>query len=118
MRTRWRSCNVVGSTVAREPTGVLHLRAGPEIGVASTKAFTTQVAALPAGALASGRRRPLDRAEAAALVEGLRRAARPVEQVLGAGAGGQAAGARSWLGRADVFFLGRGLDYPVALEGR
>ena len=56
---RWPSCNVVGSTIAREADGGIYLHAGPEIGVASTKAFTAQVAVLTMLALYLGRLRHL-----------------------------------------------------------
>src|SRR5437660_10047632 len=65
-------CNVVGSTVAREADGGVYLRAGPEIGVASTKAFTAQVAVLTLLALYLGRMRHLSTAAGARIIEEMR----------------------------------------------
>ena len=65
-------CNVVGSTIAREADGGVYLHAGPEIGVASTKAFTSQVAVLTMLALYLGRMRHLSSIQGARMVEELR----------------------------------------------
>lgn len=110
--------NVVGSTVAREADWVLHTWAGPEIAVASTKAYTTQVEALTLLAIWLGQQNGrIDLAEAAALVEGLRRLPDQAEQVLALEPAVKAAAEELAL-QSDVFFIGRNLDYAVALEGQ
>ncbi|MCS7016904.1 MAG: glutamine--fructose-6-phosphate transaminase (isomerizing), partial [Gemmatales bacterium] len=75
-------CNVVGSTIAREADGGVYLRAGPEIGVASTKAFTSQVLVLTLLALYFGRMRHLSAAHGARIIEELRRLPDLVRQTL------------------------------------
>ena len=109
-------CNVVGSTVARETGRGIYLHAGPEIGVASTKAFTCQVAVLLLMALKFGRGRRLTRdggAEIGAAVRDLPGAAAQLLERQGE----IAAIAARFAEARDFFFLGRGLLYPVALEG-
>jgi glucosamine--fructose-6-phosphate aminotransferase (isomerizing) len=110
-------CNVVSSTIARESDGVVYTHAGPEIGVASTKAFTTQLAALYLLALRLGRtRRILSRADLSVHLQELTDLAKKVEKVL------QkeeeiAAVARKYKDSRDFLYLGRGISYPIALEG-
>ena len=109
-------CNAVGSTIAREADGGIYLHAGPEIGVASTKAFTAQVAVLTMLALHLGRLRQLSFAaglEAARAIEAVPELlTRVLEREPEVNAAAERiAGARS------VLFLGRDLHYPVALEG-
>jgi glucosamine--fructose-6-phosphate aminotransferase (isomerizing) len=109
-------CNVVGSTIARETGRGVYLHAGPEIGVASTKAFTCQVSVLLMMALKFGRCRRLSRdrgLEICRAIAGLPdAAARVIEQNDEiARIAGKYAGIR------DMFFIGRGTMYPVALEG-
>ncbi len=110
-------CNVVDSSIARKSDAVIYTHAGPEISVASTKAFTTQVTALFLLALYLGRRRGLvDEARGRELVSdlvGLPHAIRTIlenemltEQM-----------AKTYSGAQDVLYLGRGVNYPVALEG-
>lgn len=108
--------NVVGSSIARETDAGVYLHAGPEIGVASTKAFTSQLAVLAMLAIAMGRRRHLSPARTAELVEELARIPDKVAEALR-----QNDHIRSLAGRfadrGNWLYLGRGVNYPVALEG-
>jgi glucosamine--fructose-6-phosphate aminotransferase (isomerizing) len=110
-------CNVVGSAIPRECEGTLHTHAGPEIGVASTKAFTTQLAALFLLAVRLGRLRGTLSAEAArAQLEALARIPHQMDEVLRREAEVLPVARRCAQAR-DVLFLGRGSQFPVALEG-
>jgi len=110
-------CNVVSSTIARESDGVIYTHAGPEIGVASTKAFTTQIVALYLLALhlAAGRR-TLSEAQIAAHLLEVSELPRKIEEVLKKEAA-IAAIARKYKDVTDFLYLGRGISYPIALEG-
>src|SRR5216117_2475054 len=108
--------NVVGSTIAREADGGIYLHAGPEIGVASTKAFTSQLVALILLGLYLGRRRGLDAAAGRRLVEQLDALPELVAQALAADEEVDALAAR-FAGAPNALYLGRGVNYPVALEG-
>jgi len=109
--------NVRTSTIARESDAVLPTLAGPEIGVASTKAFTCQLAALACLTLAIGRARgTISDALEAELVGALMEVPRHIASVLQDE--GQYVGMAHDLSRArDVLYLGRGISYPIALEG-
>jgi len=110
-------CNVRESTIARESDDVLYTHAGPEIGVASTKAFVTQVVALYLLALKLAHAR--GRLEGEALGERLHdlmRLPRLVEETLALDAE-IAAIARRYFKAEDFLFLGRGIMYPIAMEG-
>ncbi len=111
-------CNVVGSAISREcDGGTLLTRAGPEIGVASTKAYTTQLAALFLLAVKLGRARGTLSAEAAREhLEALRQVPLWMEQMIRQEAALMPVAKRCAAAR-DVLFLGRGAQYPVALEG-
>jgi len=110
-------CNVVGSSIARESDAVLYTHAGPEIGVASTKAFTSQLAALYLLALYLGRRRGrLDAARTRELLAGLVHLPQQMEGVLHHDAELEAL-SHGFYGKSDFLYLGRGINYPVALEG-
>jgi len=111
-------CNVMGAAIPREcDGGTLFTRAGPEIGVASTKAFTTQLAALFLLAVRLGRLRgTLSEAQARAHLEALRQVPSLMEKVVRAEAAVLPIARRCMTAR-DVLFLGRGAQYPVALEG-
>lgn len=109
-------CNVVGSTIAREAGRGVYLHAGPEISVASTKAFTAQVAALLMTALKLGRTRRLSRDAGDRLVMEISRIPELVRAVL-ARSPEIAKAAAKYSGADDMFFIGRGILYPVALEG-
>jgi glucosamine--fructose-6-phosphate aminotransferase (isomerizing) len=110
-------CNVVGSSLAREADGVLFTRAGIEIGVAATKTFTTQLAAMLLLALKLGsvrqmvddgvRRRVMREIEAVPdLMRAVLKQSSTIREL-----------ARQFANRSDFLSLGRGLDYPLALEG-
>jgi glucosamine--fructose-6-phosphate aminotransferase (isomerizing) len=110
-------CNVVGSQVARLAEGSLFTRAGVEIGVASTKAFTTQLAVLALLALELGRARgTLSKATFRELVDELRQMPERVQQVHALDASVKTLAAE-WFRAPSALFLGRGPLYPVALEG-
>ncbi len=109
-------CNVPESSLTRESDVALMTRAGPEIGVASTKAFTTQLTALRLLTLALARRRGMTREQEAALVNELHALPRQVEVVLELNDAIRAM-AEAFADRKDALFLGRGCFYPIALEG-
>jgi glucosamine--fructose-6-phosphate aminotransferase (isomerizing) len=109
--------NVVGSALAREATGTLYTHAGPEIGVASTKAFTTQITALYLLALWLGRQRgALATEDVKKRIQDLVEVPRLMEATLELD-GAIDALARRLSGAQDFLYLGRGLQYPIALEG-
>ncbi|OIP63489.1 MAG: glutamine--fructose-6-phosphate transaminase (isomerizing) [Nitrospirae bacterium CG17_big_fil_post_rev_8_21_14_2_50_50_9] len=110
-------CNVLGSSITREAEWVLYTHAGPEIGVASTKAFTTQLVALYLFSLYLAR--TLDRISAAdsvSLMEDLTHLPHQVEKVLEAEDTIRNL-AGIYADRTDFLYLGRGIHYPIALEG-
>jgi glucosamine--fructose-6-phosphate aminotransferase (isomerizing) len=110
-------CNVVGSTLSRESDGVLYTHAGPEIGVASTKTFTSQLAALYLLALALGRARGrIDGARAQELLGELVSLPQQMEQVLRLDPELEQLAARFYAA-SNFLYLGRGINYPIALEG-
>jgi glucosamine--fructose-6-phosphate aminotransferase (isomerizing) len=110
-------CNVVGSTSAREADAVLYTRAGPEIGVASTKAFTAQLAALSLLGIALGvKKNKLSEIEIHTIKPFLLELPRIIEQALQTD-GAVRAVARTLLEAQTILYLGRGINYPVALEG-
>lgn len=109
-------CNVVGSTIAREAGRGVYLHAGPEISVASTKAFTAQVTALLMMALKMGRTRRLSRDEGVRLVSEIERIPDLVASVTKR-SDEIAKIAAKYAGMRDMFFIGRGVLYPTALEG-
>ena len=109
-------CNVVGSTIAREAGRGIYLHAGPEISVASTKAFTSQVTVLAMMALKLGRTRRLSREEGVNLCAEIARLPDLVARVLERN-GEIAKIAEKYAKADDMFFIGRGILYPTALEG-
>jgi glutamine---fructose-6-phosphate transaminase (isomerizing) len=110
-------CNVVGSTMTREAHGTLYTHAGPEIGVASTKAFTAQLAALALLAVWLGRRRgALGEDRAREVLSHLRQVPSRMQRCLDDDAAVQALAGRFAQAR-DLLYLGRGVNYPIALEG-
>jgi glucosamine--fructose-6-phosphate aminotransferase (isomerizing) len=110
-------CNVVDSTIARAADQVLYTHAGPEISVASTKAFTTQLTLLTMLAVHLGRLRgSLDPERAGEILEGLRQLPVAIDQILEQHASIKTI-ARRYVGARDFLYLGRGLSFPVALEG-
>ncbi|HKY70952.1 MAG TPA: glutamine--fructose-6-phosphate transaminase (isomerizing) [Nitrospira sp.] len=109
--------NVVGSTLARESDGVLYTHCGPEIGVASTKAFTAQLIALYLLALHLARvRNVMNAADGKAWLDRLVRLPQLVKGVLGREAEIVAI-AKRYYKKRNFLFLGRGINYPIALEG-
>jgi glucosamine--fructose-6-phosphate aminotransferase (isomerizing) len=109
--------NVVTSTIARESDVVMPTLAGPEIGVASTKAFTCQLAVLAALAIAAGRARgALSETDEGRLVQGLIAVPRLMAQALALETQIEQL-ARDLAKSRDVLYLGRGTSYPIALEG-
>jgi glucosamine--fructose-6-phosphate aminotransferase (isomerizing) len=110
-------CNVVGSMATRESDGTVYTHAGPEIGVASTKAFTSQLVALHLLALYLGEARgALGPDEARPHLEALERLPVKLEQALRCDPLIEAIAARFYQ-RSDFLYLGRGINYPIALEG-
>ena len=111
-------CNVVGSMATREAEGTIYTHAGPEIGVASTKAFTTQLVALYLFALKLAEVRntltPSERCDYISelmqlpqmLEDTLKRTTKQIEEI-----------AAKFYNRSDFLYLGRGINYPIALEG-
>jgi len=109
-------CNVVGSTIAREADGGIYLHAGPEIGVASTKAFTSQVTVLTLLALLMGRIRMLSLNRGRQIIQALEAVPGQLEQILKQN-DAIAQIARKYASAKNFFFLGRQYNFPVALEG-
>jgi glucosamine--fructose-6-phosphate aminotransferase (isomerizing) len=109
-------CNVVGSTIAREADGGIYLHAGPEVGVASTKAFSAQVAVLTLLALHLGRLRQLSFTDGLAVVNALESVPEGLSRVLASEPKIIEAAERLALAR-NVMYLGRDMHFPVALEG-
>ncbi len=108
--------NVVGSSIARECDGGIYLHAGPEIGVASTKAFTSQITALLLLGLHLGRRRGLSVAQGRELVHQLARLPELLSQTLELEPLIEEI-ARHYADERNFLYLGRGVNFPVALEG-
>ena len=109
-------CNVVGSTIARESQGGVYIHAGPEIGVASTKAFTSQLVVLSLITLMVARQRGLPEAEGRKIGEALLDIPRKVEQILKDTSEIEAI-AEELKDNVNVLYLGRGYNFPAALEG-
>ncbi len=110
-------CNVVGSTSSREADSVFYTHSGPEIGVASTKAFTTQIAALYLFAIAAGRvRGTLPADESAGFVREMLTIPGKIEEALSSDENVRAI-AKDYSKAPDFLYLGRGACHPVALEG-
>jgi glucosamine--fructose-6-phosphate aminotransferase (isomerizing) len=110
-------CNVVGSMATREADGTVYTHAGPEIGVASTKAFTSQLVALQLLALYMAQvRKTLDSAAIRRHIEELLQLPNIIERAVKASAPMEKVAERFY-NRTDFLFLGRGINYPIALEG-
>jgi len=110
-------CNVVDSSIAREADGVIYTHAGPEIGVASTKAFVTQLVALYLLAIRFGRAMgALGLAGGRELISGLLEVSSLMEETLKLDAEVEKV-AKSYMHARDFLYLGRGMNYPIALEG-
>ncbi len=108
--------NAVGSTIARESDCGIYLHAGPEIGVASTKAFTCQIAVLTMMSIYLGRRRYMSQEQCHELIRGLNDIPSQMEHVLEQSDYVREV-AEEFVSRDNWLFLGRGYNYPVALEG-
>jgi glucosamine--fructose-6-phosphate aminotransferase (isomerizing) len=110
-------CNVVGSMITREAAGTIYTHAGPEIGVASTKAFTSQLTALFILAMYLGQANgSLDEERSRCLVQDLVRLPGKLETVLSHNARYETLG-KKLHHTTDFLFLGRGVQFPIALEG-
>jgi glucosamine--fructose-6-phosphate aminotransferase (isomerizing) len=109
--------NVVGSTIAREVDGGIYLHAGPEVGVASTKAFTSQVAALALISLRIARLRNLSILQGRQFIEALQRLPDQVAQILERTSELERLADRFLRTTRNALYLGRGVNFPVALEG-
>ncbi|HEY1210697.1 MAG TPA: glutamine--fructose-6-phosphate transaminase (isomerizing), partial [Terracidiphilus sp.] len=111
-------CNVVDAMVAREAHGAIYTHAGPEIGVASTKAFTAQLTALFLLALKLGQLRgELDQAQSVTLIEELSRIPVKIEETLRSCTAQCEQLAKEFSTARDFLYLGRGIHFPIALEG-
>jgi glucosamine--fructose-6-phosphate aminotransferase (isomerizing) len=108
--------NVVGSTIAREDDGGIYLHAGPEIGVASTKAFTSQVVALALFALKLARKRNLSVTRGREVTQALDLLPRQIQEILDQAPAIDAI-AEAYKDAQNFLYLGRGYNFPAALEG-
>ncbi|MGC9366763.1 MAG: glutamine--fructose-6-phosphate transaminase (isomerizing) [bacterium] len=109
-------CNVVGSTIARESEGGVYIHAGPEIGVASTKAFSAQVAVLNLIGLLLGRMKNISVDQGRIYAEAIQKIPDQITQILQHTSEIQKI-AKKYSQRLNFLYLGRGFNYPVALEG-
>ncbi len=108
--------NVVGSTIARESDGGIYMHAGPEIGVASTKAFVSTLTVLSLLAVHLGRMRNLSAKRALEILHALEAVPRQIEKLLAQNDSLKKL-AKKYHKAEDFFFLGRGYTFPIALEG-
>ena len=108
--------NVVGSTIARESNGGIYVHAGPEIGVASTKAFTSQVVALALLTLKIGRLKGVSVVKGKEIIEALRALPGQVKQILDRASEIEEL-AEEFKRAQNFLYLGRGYNFPTALEG-
>ncbi len=109
--------NVVGSSIAREADSVLYTWAGPEIAVATTKAYSAQLSALYLLAMKLGKvRGTIDTGLFEELLEDLKKLPYQIELLLGQKSKIQRF-ANRYVGAKDIFFIGRGIDYAISLEG-
>jgi glucosamine--fructose-6-phosphate aminotransferase (isomerizing) len=109
-------CNVVGSTIARDSDGGVYIHSGPEIAVASTKAFTSQVTVFYLFSLLMARMRDLAFSTGMKYIEDLQAIPPKIEYILQSRKKIKAM-AKKYAHYKDFLFLGRGINYPVALEG-
>lgn len=110
-------CNVLDSSIAREAGGLIYTHAGPEIGVASTKAFVTQLTALYLFTIHLGRSiGALDSADGQRMIAGLKKVPELLEQALLLDQQTEQI-ARQYMNARDFLYLGRGRNFPIALEG-
>jgi glucosamine--fructose-6-phosphate aminotransferase (isomerizing) len=109
-------CNVVGSTIARETDGGVYIHAGPEIGVASTKAFTSQLMVLALISLLMGRKRAISVEKGREIIEAIEKIPDQVAEILKLDSLVRDI-ASEFYEKRNFLFLGRGYNFPVALEG-
>jgi len=110
-------CNVLDSSIARESTGVIYTHAGPEIGVASTKAFVTQLTALYLFTIRLGRAVcAIDTVMGQRMIASLKKVPALLEETLKLNADAERI-ARKYMNARDFLYLGRGKNFPIALEG-
>ncbi len=109
-------CNVVGSTIARETDGGVYIHAGPEIGVASTKAFTSQMTVLASISLLLGRMRTMSLERGRKIIDGLMKLPGQMEKILKNDSYVKDV-AEQYYQKNNFLYLGRGLNFPIALEG-
>jgi len=109
-------CNVVGSTIARESGDGVYIHAGPEIGVASTKAFTSQITVLSLFALLLGRMRGMSGAQGQEIIQALQEIPGQVQRILDKNDQIYEI-AKAYCNDSNFLYLGRGSNFPVALEG-
>jgi glucosamine--fructose-6-phosphate aminotransferase (isomerizing) len=109
-------CNNVASTIARESDGGVYMHAGPEIGVAATKSFTSQLVILTLIGLLLGRMRSLSTAEGSRIIEALEALPKQIEEVLKLSDEIKAI-AKKYAAVNGVLFFGRQFNFPIALEG-
>ncbi|MFH1701292.1 MAG: glutamine--fructose-6-phosphate transaminase (isomerizing) [Candidatus Zixiibacteriota bacterium] len=108
--------NVVGSTIARESDGGVYIHAGPEIGVASTKAFTSQIMVLSLITILLGRMRNLSVHTGREMIKGLESIPEKIQKILSNENEIQKI-AKTYYKHSNFLYLGRGANFPVALEG-
>ncbi len=108
-------CNNVASTIARESDGGVYMHAGPEIGVAATKSFTSQVVIMTLIGLLLGRMRHLSTAEGSCMIEALQALPDKIEEVLKKSDQIKAV-AQKYVDATGMLFFGRQLNFPIALE--
>ena len=109
-------CNVVGSSIARSTDIGIFIHAGPEIGVASTKSFTSQVAALSLLAVYLGREKNLTQLEGRKILQGLLDLPGKIRSILDE-SGNVKELAAIYASHQNFLYLGRGYNFPLALEG-
>jgi len=109
-------CNNVASTIARESDGGVYMHAGPEIGVAATKSFTSQLVILNLIGLLLGRMRQLSTAQGKRMIDALEALPTQIEQVLKLSDQMKAI-AKKYVDVSGMLFFGRQFNYPIALEG-
>jgi glucosamine--fructose-6-phosphate aminotransferase (isomerizing) len=109
-------CNVVGSTIPRESDGGVYIHSGPEIAVASTKAFTSQLTAFYLLAMMMGRMRHMSQDAGQSFIKDLVAVPKHIQSIVDRRAEIISI-AKKYAAATDFLFLGRGINYPVALEG-
>lgn len=109
-------CNAVGSTIARESDGGVYVHSGPEIAVASTKAFTSQLTALYLFSILMGRMKDLSQHKGISLIKEIKQIPSKIEEIFNINSKIEQI-AKKYSKCDNFLFLGRGISYPVALEG-